>query len=111
MGLQQTIGAAIDSVFIALADLVQVGELAGKVTQSFNFQSKQLTSNDYSFTVKFLELTSTVLDGGSVKKELLFRAKDLDPSLYSAVTYNGKTFRFEEVMQYEGALVITVRSA
>jgi len=111
MGLKQIISSAVDSIFLSLSDLLKSGKLEGKVTESFDFSSKKLISDKYSFNVNFVELTSTVLEDGSVKKELLFRAKDLDPSLYSVVSYDNQTFRFESVAQYEGALIITVRSA
>lgn len=110
MGITAAISSAVETIFATLTDLVRSGTLEGETSEGFDFQTGSLISNASSTTIRFIELKNKVLEDGSIEKELLFKTKDLDPSLYSRLVFDGKNYRFESIMLYEAATIITARS-
>lgn len=111
MGVASAITVAIDTIFNTLTELVQSGTLEGKTSNGFDFQTASVIATTNSKTIRFIELNNKVLEDGSIEKELLFKTKELDPSLYSTLAASCKTYRFQSIKLYEAATIILVRSS
>ena len=109
MTISQTIDNAVDTVFATLASLVKTGELQEQSVEDFNFQTGSVNSTAVSTSIRFLVIKDKLLEDGTIEKSLLFKTKEIDPSLYSALVFDGKTYRFEEIELFEAATVITVK--
>lgn len=110
MSVTSVISTAVDTIFATLSDLARSGTLEGETSEGYNFQTNSLISTTSSATIRFIELSNKVLEDGSIEKELLFKTKELDPSLYSALVVDNKTYRFQSINIYEAATIITARS-
>lgn len=109
MTISQTIDNAVDTVFAALSSLVKTGQLQGQSVEDFDFQTGSVQSTAVSDSIQFLVLTNKLLEDGTIEKSLLFKTKELDPSLYSSLVFEGKTYRFEKIEIFEAATIITVK--
>jgi len=109
MDLPQTISAAIEKIFTTLSSIVKTGTLQGKTSTTFNFQTGQAETVSSNKTIEFILLSDKLLDDGTSEQSLLFRTRELNPSLYSSLAFEGNTYRFEEVEVIEAATIIKVR--
>jgi len=109
MGISQTIENAIDKIFATLTDLVKEGQLEGQTVGSFNFQTGEVNSTDVSDSIRFIVLKDKVLEDGTIERSVLFKTKEIDPSLYSTLVFDGKTYRFESIEVFEAATIMTIK--
>lgn len=109
MTISQTIDNAVDTIFATLSDLVKTGQLEGQSVESFNFQTGSVQSTAVLKAISFLILTNKIAEDGIIEKSILFKTKEIDPSLYSTLVFENKTYRFEKIEIFEAATIITVK--
>lgn len=109
MSLVSTVEAAVDQAFEAAGDLVKTGVLAEDTATGFNFSTGSLILDQQTYVVEFIEVGSVLDKDLNVVKDLVIRAKDLDGSRYSTITFDDKTYRFEKLEEFPGIIQLKVR--
>lgn len=109
MSVTQAVNSAVDTIFATLTDLVKTGLLQGESVEGFNFQTGSLQSTAASKSIRFIEIKNNLLEDGTIEKSFLFKTKEFDPSLYSTLVFEDKTYRFELIEIFEGATIVKVK--
>ena len=109
MSLTSTVESAVDQAFEAAGDLVKTGVLSEETATGFNFSTGDLILDQQTYVVEFIEVNSVLHRDLNIVKDLIIRAKDLDGSRYSTITFDNKTYRFETLEQFPGIIQLKVR--